>query len=151
MKTIIGDLLDISPGILCHQVNCQRKMGAGLALQVKRRFPQVYDAYQKQPPYPGRCLMVEIHHNKWMANLYGQVGVGDELFRDTHYGYLARAMAEVQQWRDMRFSEYAEHYLPVYIPWHMGCGLAGGDWSIVQELITGLLPDATIVQRKEDQ
>lgn len=35
---------------------------------------------------------------------------------------------------------------PLYVPYGLGCGLAGGDWEIVYPLITEHCPSATIVK-----
>ena len=41
-------LLDLSPNIvICHQVNCQGVMGAGIAKQIRARWPEVYEDYKK--------------------------------------------------------------------------------------------------------
>lgn len=41
-------LLDLPPEIvICHQVNCQGVMGAGLAKQIRIRWPEVYVDYKK--------------------------------------------------------------------------------------------------------
>ena len=34
--------------VVCHQVNCQGVMGAGLAAQIRRMFPGVYDDYRRE-------------------------------------------------------------------------------------------------------
>jgi len=37
----------------------------------------------------------------------------------------------------------------VYVPYLMGCGLAGGDWGIYSEIIEFYIPDAIIVRLPE--
>ena len=32
--------------IICHQVNCKGVMGAGLAKQIRDKWPDVYDRYR---------------------------------------------------------------------------------------------------------
>ena len=43
MREVIGDILTPASGeravVVCHQVNCMCVMGAGLAKQVKEKFP----------------------------------------------------------------------------------------------------------------
>ena len=38
MKIINGNILDITEGVIVHQVNCKGVMGAGLALQMACSF-----------------------------------------------------------------------------------------------------------------
>lgn len=45
MKIIYGDILDITEGIICQQVNCMGVMGSGLAKQIKYKYPRVYYEY----------------------------------------------------------------------------------------------------------
>ena len=42
----IGNLLDAPVDYICHQVNCQGRMGSGIAKQIKKRWPRVYEVYQ---------------------------------------------------------------------------------------------------------
>ena len=44
IKVINGDLFNSTARFIVHQVNCQGKMGSGVALQVKQKFflPQMY-------------------------------------------------------------------------------------------------------------
>ena len=43
IKIIDGDLFDTDAKFICHQVNCMGKMGSGVALQVRKKFPHVYE------------------------------------------------------------------------------------------------------------
>ena len=48
MITVInGDLLSSQEDYICHQVNCMGVMGAGVALQIKKVYPDVYNQYQE--------------------------------------------------------------------------------------------------------
>ena len=47
VKIIDGNLFDSTANIICHQCNCQGVMGSGVAAEVKRRYPKVFDAYRR--------------------------------------------------------------------------------------------------------
>lgn len=50
---VTGDYL-----IFCHQVNCKRKMGSGLARQIRNKYPEVYSEYMKiENPMLGLSLI----------------------------------------------------------------------------------------------
>jgi hypothetical protein len=141
LKTITGNLLDMPNGLFAQQVNTHFTWGHGLARQFGDRYPDAEKIYQKHTPILGECFLIEIPATgkavRYIANLYGQIGMGGP--RATHYGYLGHALAEL--------SLYAKSLvLPVYIPWRMSSDLAGGDWTVVEELIEGFLPHATIVK-----
>lgn len=142
----MGDILDTETGIIAHVVNNRRLMGAGLAGQIAKKWPAVRNAYKLADVTLGNCDVIFINQAKnaklAVANLYAQDGVGVGV-RVLHYGYLVDALEKLM-------IHSALQGMSIHIPYGMGCGLAGGDWSVVKEIVQVLLPDATIVQRKED-
>ena len=57
--------------IICHQINCQGIMGAGLAKQIHAMFPQVYEMYQRnctqaanRQDLLGKVLFCPIQYNR---------------------------------------------------------------------------------------
>ena len=46
MSEIDGDILDVTKGVICHQVNTRGIAGAGLALQIRKKYPEWYKWYQ---------------------------------------------------------------------------------------------------------
>ena len=47
IKIIDGDLFETDAKFIVHQVNCMGRMGSGVALQVKEKYPHVYEEYAK--------------------------------------------------------------------------------------------------------
>ena len=45
VQIIDGDLFQTHAKYICHQVNCQARMGSGVAKQVRAKYPEVYNAY----------------------------------------------------------------------------------------------------------
>ena len=45
MEWVKGDLLEANLDYYCHQVNCQGKMGSGIAKSIKEKWPIVYKEY----------------------------------------------------------------------------------------------------------
>lgn len=119
-----GDIFKSGADIICHQVNCKGVMGAGLAAEIRRRNPDVYDEYrklclEKDRELLGGCLIVGN-----IANLFGQYGYGRERCY-TDYGALQLAFESL---RGYGFQSIA-------IPYGIGCGLAGGEWAQVSWII----------------
>ena len=46
LKVIEGDLLDITDGAICHQVNTRGVMGAGIAKLIAEKWPVVFRDYK---------------------------------------------------------------------------------------------------------
>lgn len=137
MKIIEKDITTVTSGVICQQVNCRKVMGAGLALQIAKKWPQVRQVYLRSHPVLGGILPVQVEPHLIVCNIYGQDGYGRGR-KYTNYGALTEAFQHM-------FWEYAD--MDVYIPEGMGCGLAGGDWKIISYIIEQWLPDAIICRR----
>lgn len=137
MKT--GDLLDADELILGHQVNCRGVMGAGLAFQIKITYQEVFNSYVHAcnvygDKNLGNCLaLVTSDGEHVIANLFGQVGIGTNE-RQTNYDALERALRQLHD-----LAKYNGN--SVALPYGLGCGLAGGDWNIVYDMIDNIFQD----------
>lgn len=147
IKHISGDILTPNKEgrgvIVCHQVNCMGVMGAGLALQVKMKHPDVLKLYRD------KCRQIAVgigglgdvqfcsvvaDAGYIVANIFGQYGYGrDKQYTD--YDALRMAFRKIA----MSFPTYT-----VRIPYLMGCGLAGGDWNTVCKIIEETLVAAEV-------
>ena len=137
---------DIPGRVLVHQVNCQGVMGAGLAKEIKTRYPRAFTQYRKfcQPDSnpklkPGMIQMVRIDPMLWICNLAGQDRYGRDK-RYTDYKAVEVALKKLHQWHQQHLE------LDIIIPLNMGCSNAGGDWSIVSKLIEDNCPEAKITK-----
>ena len=136
-KNIINkDITTITEGVIVHQVNNKHVMGAGLAKQLRAKYPQHYADYLRQPLNLGDVVATLINKNLVVCGLVAQDGYGrDKCY--TVYNALAKSLMKVNKLATLANK-------PVYIPYGIGCGLAGGDWSIVESLIRRCCPQAII-------
>ena len=147
MKFLKGDILDAPHGIIGHQVNCQMVMGAGLAKQIRTKYPIVFQEYSEvMGKYPvkrrlGKCQMVQVNQNLYVANLFGQYHFAPRGQQHTDYGSLGLALHALNKWAKAKRPD-----LPIFLPKGLGCGLAGGDWDVVLGIIRDAVPDANIVR-----
>lgn len=152
MKTITKDLLSITNGIICHQVNCQGVMGSGIALAIRKKWPEVFDTYRRiwsfTPPTKllGSCQLIQVGPDLLVANIFGQNYFGNQFGPATDYNAVEKAFT------DLRDSLSNQSFNPsIYIPYKMGCGLGGGNWDTYLEIVTKLFPDVIVCQREEDK
>jgi hypothetical protein len=128
-------------------VNCRGIAGASLALQIANKYPKWKPSYVEYCRCYG-CSEALLGHVHWaslpaensyitVASVFGQVSPGRGVM--TKYGALGVGLVEVG-----KVSQ--EKDLPLYIPYKIGCGLAGGDWGKVSLLIEEYCPNAIIVQ-----
>ena len=148
MEFVNGNITDVTFGFVCHQVNCQGKMGAGIALAIRKKWPVVYNeyirVYTEGKLQLDDVIFVNVTPTLCIANLcgqdrYGRVGIY------TNYNALHTSIRSVGEMRNTAIKR-ANMAIPVYFPNHMGCGLAGGDWNIVSRIIEKYIPDAIIVK-----
>ena len=109
-------------------------MGGGLALSNRRKWPIVYDQYYKycRSFDDSRSLLshvqtIAIDGNLIVANCFGQHMPGHGLMTDYNaWDKILPKLADEAAF----FNNSTIHF-----PWMIGCGLAGGDWNIMQEKI----------------
>lgn len=132
MITIEKSILDVKKGIVLQQVNCKGVMGAGLALQFANMYPKVLPNYLKYLEVTSKPLGtakgIKLTDDLLMLMIFGQNAYGTEQ-RHTNYEAVIAALVQFQKYlKDNPNSE-------VFVPYGMGCGLGGGNWKVMQELI----------------
>lgn len=143
VKIVEGNILDAHEDVTCHQVNCMGIMGSGLAKQIRNKYPEVfieYYAYCKRheilEQMMGVAQHVKCYDGKIIANLFGQFRYGTDR-QYTDYAALECALRNMKQ--------YAQsNQLSIAIPYQIGCGLAGGNWDIVNKIIEEVFNDYNV-------
>lgn len=141
MEIINGDILNVKEGIIVHQVNCIGVMGAGLASQIKHNYKQHYDDYinkynlvVNKNDLLGKTVTSRINEKLYIVGIFAQLDVGTDK-RYTDYGALEKGL-DTLAWLRNKILEIDQHTkLNVYIPYGIGCGLGGGDWSVVEQIL----------------
>lgn len=135
MKTFTGDLLQCALNgefdVIIHGCNCQCQMGKGIALSIKRLFPEAYAADLRSPKGDrsklGTVTVAEIVRNGkvfHVVNGYTQDhwrGEGNK----ADYAAIRAVMRAVRS----QFSGKRIGYPKI------GAGLAGGDWEKILLII----------------
>ena len=138
MTTIHGDITHITKGVIMHQVNCQNVMGAGVAKALYTVYPivkQAYHAYCNRTPNAherlGYCQALRIKDDLYIVNSFGQFEFGRKNICYTNMDLLKLNLTKASQFAQ-------ELGLPLYVPARIGCGLAGGNWSVLKPFIDRL-------------
>lgn len=138
MRVVHGDLISLALAgefdVVVHGCNCQCVMGAGLARQIKRVFPEAYSAdLETKRGDRGKLGSVSVAAVKrggvdlWVVNAYTQFRYGHGVNVD--YGAIRGSFREVR----CRFDGFRVGYPRI------GAGLGGGDWGIIEPIIEGEL------------
>lgn len=141
LKVVTGNLLTAfqegKVNTIGHQCNCFSEMGAGIAKHIKQLFPGAYEAdhtFAASPEERLGKITYWTEDGKWIFNLYGQFhyGVG---VRQTDYDALNKSMRSMLDEINKAEQTNPKFKAVIGFPYMIGCGLAGGDWSIVERII----------------
>lgn len=136
--TIEKDITEVTEGVIVQQVNCQNKMGSGVAKALYEKYPLIKEQYHaycdgKSPEtLLGSIQKVEINSNLLVVNSFSQL----------NYGYDGQKYTDEEElitnirWMSSE-AEYSGWGL-VYVPYLIGCGLGGGNWETIYEGISDL-------------
>lgn len=144
MEVIRKDITTVEEGIICQVVNNKGVMGAGVAKAIYTTWPEVRTQYLDLKTYKlGTVDMVEIKPPSKLeiANLIAQDGYGRDGKLYLKYGPLSECLEFVARFNKMWYD------VPIYIPYGMGCGLAGGDWDTVLAILKEFVPNAILCKK----
>lgn len=142
-----GDLLQATETVIAHQVNCHGAIG-GLACYVFNKWPYAENDYmqliQRTSPWALLGLAQLTGQQKdghIICNLYGQYHPGAD-YRPEALEMALTILA--QQAKAMGWS--------VALPYKLSCGICGGDWDEVLEIIERTMEgvECVIYQREGD-
>ena len=150
MTIITGDLVENKNiDIFCHQCNCFGKMGAGIAAQIAKKYPEVAQKdrqnFLEKGAYGqfGTILPVDCHDGRICVNMYSQFTYGRGK-QQTDYEKFEECLRRLS----MFLKDYPDRR--VGFPYMIGCGLAGGDWAVIESMIEefakGVRNDVCIVR-----
>jgi len=156
LKELKGDILLINKGIICHQVNCFGIMGAGIAKQIKEKFPEVFNDYHDfcnriLNQYGSRYELLGMfrissiyksgvyNESLHIANIFGQGGIRCKR-QETKYDAVNESLNGL---KNLLISK--GYKSKIFFPKLMGCGLGGGNWDIYYEIIKSHFPDGIII------
>ena len=132
---ILTNLDPTKPTVILHGCNCFCTMGAGIAKYLKQQYPLVYTV-DKQTGFGdkkklGSLSIAGIHGNFHIVNCYSQY----------NYGFKKGGKPPVEY---KAIGECLEKVAQLYNGWEIrspkiGCGLAGGDWNIVEPMFEKIL------------
>lgn len=141
VKIIDGNIFDSNANIICHQVNCQGVMGSGVAAEVKKRYPHVFQAYRND--YDNGLLklgyvgFITAKQGQIIANMCGQDKFGYDGSVYTNYDKLQVCFNKVKE-----YAMFDYDVKPVIaFPYLMSCYRGGGDWNVVYKMIEDTFED----------
>ena len=149
VKIIKGNIFNLmnEGDFFVHQTNCFGIMGGGIARTVRELFPKTYLSYnlkcqtRNKKELLGTALIIKDVYkgmNINMCNCFGQFDCGTFNGPATQYDKLKSAFIEVREAASISNSR-------IIMPYYIGCGLAGGDWEVVSEIIEEVFKGMEVV------
>ncbi len=131
MKIVRGDLLDLAEAgefdAIVHGCNCMCVMGAGIAKQIKQRFPEAYETDREGGPSENKLglyteTFIRRHDSSfWIVNAYTQLRPGSQASEHA----IRRVFQDLRQRYQGKRIGYPR----------IGTGLGGGDWNSISKII----------------
>jgi O-acetyl-ADP-ribose deacetylase (regulator of RNase III) len=146
VKYIKDDILNTDYKIIAHGVNCQNKMGSGVAKVLYTKYPKIKKIYHefckgKQPhELLGTILatsqnpLKRVPIDPIVINCFTQLNFGYDGKKYVSYAAVLECFNEI----DKKFTN-----CKIAIP-KIGAGLAGGDWEIIETIINLATPSLRI-------
>lgn len=146
IPTIEGNLLDFPCEItrIAHSCNTHNVMGAGIAKQIKDRYPNAYESdcharYEDQNNLGNWSFAwTDSTCQRGIYNLYTQSQIGGK--RAVNYEAFHKSLSFVAEHLHYNYL-HGEDDVILGLPYGISCGLAGGNWNIIYEMINDILAD----------
>lgn len=144
IKIIDGNLFNTKANIICHQCNTQGVMGSGVAAEVKRRYPHVFNSYRKDYE-EGKLKLGYVNFttakpDQVIANMCGQDRYGYDRKQYTNYDKLQECLDRVLEFAIDGYDKQPT----IAFPYLMSCYRGGGDWNVVYKMIDDTFKDFNI-------
>lgn len=129
---VTGDLFEIEGlDALAHGVNCEGRMGKGIAKEFKRRWPRMYEIYRRYcyrgKLHPGDVIGFETSSGLWVYNCATQHHVGATATLEAVHDSL-EAMIDIAVPKGIK---------RIGLP-RIGAGIGGLKWGAVKHLLEQL-------------
>lgn len=144
---------DGSSVIIPHVCNNVNAFGAGFAGATASHYPIVKENYHmlglnflKKNPGHSQFVNVYTHaeyrHNLIFANMIAQNGlISENNKRPLNYAYLMKSMLNIKNYI---LANYKDSKIEIHCP-KFGCGLAGGNWNFISDLIEDIWGGLVVV------
>lgn len=128
LEFITKDLTTVDCGIIGHGVNCQGRMGAGVAKALSSKFPSIVIPYTQlchqlncSTELLGTVQMLHITDELAVANAFTQHRYGRNNIKYADISAVDECIQKL-------FYAASAHEMPLFIP-QIGCGLGGLSWN----------------------
>ncbi len=131
-----GNMFDVDADVLVNTINCVGVMGCGVALEFKKRYPNMFREYcracKSNEILPGTLWYFRASDHKLIVNFPTK----DHWRERSRYSYISSGLKQLKL-LVMKLSKGSSIAVPA-----LGCGHGGLDWNVVLPLINEHLEDS---------
>lgn len=137
-----GDLLASDCAVLIHGCNCFNVWGAGIARQMRDKYPEAYAADVRATERNGTKWKLGsfsdalARDGKVILNLYSQYDYGrGEVY--ANYRAIRDGLEKIHDYILLGDVERFPAWPKVGMP-RIGAGLGGGDWNVIEDIVKNI-------------
>lgn len=141
-----GDLLTAGLDVICHQVNCQGKMGSGIAKSIRERFPQVYHEYSMFCAITESAKLLSEIQPVIIDEYMGKRLIVVNMFSQYDFGYDGRRYTSYDAfWTCLnRIKKNIPIGSTIGFPKYIGCCRGGANWEVIRKMIEEVFDDREV-------
>lgn len=139
INVVQGDLLLAKEKIIVHQCNCRSSDAKGLAKLIFDKYPAAYTYDRQRQPGTYHAIHTD---DKVIVNLYGQLGPGKPNATNATNATNDTPAQRLTWFTSALYQIYGVEELAM--PYNIGCGMAGGNWSDYFSVIEKFAKDRQI-------
>ena len=135
-----GDLLRSDCALICHQCNCLGSMGSGIAKQIREEYSEVFAPYQAYCKKYGAKMLGQIlivpcsaTPSRLIVNMFSQNEYYPRTKVHTEYDKFRSCCEKIKSYVKDNYANTS--LVKIGFPDHIGCGLAGGNWDVVKQIL----------------
>lgn len=153
IKEVYGSIFDNLPeySVLVHQCNAKGWMGAGIAKEIAKRWPNSFKEYHeyccwfkdgRESEILGTFVGVKISPTFIICNAIAQITVGRSKQQTDYDAWEVLCKKLEQQTR--RVNKVTGKNWTLHVPFKIGCGLGGGLWENMMEIFERYFANSSV-------
>lgn len=142
---IDGNLLDSTASLICHQTNCNKGFGSGVAKAVRDKYPIVAEKHLKACNFVdkpsdllGKIQPVKVSDKQWIVNMFAQETYGYDGAQYTSYDAFWSCLNKIKEYCKV------QSLTTVAFPYKIASVRGGANWEVIKQMITSTFYETDI-------
>ena len=140
-----GDLLTSTATLICHQTNCCKGFGSGVARAVKEAYPIVAEKHLKacesveiSSELLGKIQPVKVNDSQYVVNMFSQDKFGYDGAQYTSYDAFWKCLQKIVDFCNIN------GFHSVAFPYKIASVRGGAVWEVIEQMIKSTFENTDI-------